>query len=205
MRISLVLPILLIAFLWLPGWLRPVALVASMALGAIVPVFLVGIDMIPMFLLGIAIAIYIRPTQRPFWITAPFLCSGALLYVHGHFGLPIPARMHQYVEAIGAAMLIVGAMSSPAVKRALTIPPVAFLGDISYSLYLVHLPILAFVASWVFPATGSRTFAFIASCAATFVIATLFRKFIEVPAQRRFRSPPRFRIGREQAQIAVAR
>ena len=66
-------------------------------------------------------------------------------------------------------------------------PPIRFLGDISYSFYLVHLPVLVFVTSWVFPATHSGAICLLAAAIATLLVAAAFRQFIEVPAVRRAR------------------
>ena len=75
-------------------------------------------------------------------------------------------------------------MSSPTARRILTVGPVRILGDISYSFYLLHLPILIFVTSWLLPIASSAS-CLATALAATCVTAFAFRQLIELPAMRK--------------------
>jgi peptidoglycan/LPS O-acetylase OafA/YrhL len=185
MRISLLFPFLLAGFVWLRPPLRFAALAISPVL-AFVPLFLLGIGHVPMFLLGIALAVYVPASRRPAWIAGRLFLIGAGLYSAPHF-LALGYPTGDYMSAVGAAAVIVAVMSSPLAKRLLSLPPIRFLGDISYSFYLVHLPVLVFVTSWVFPATHSGAICLLAGAIATLLVAAAFREFIEVPAMRRAR------------------
>lgn len=57
-----------------------------------------------------------------------------------------------FVMGFGAAGLIIGTLATPALGRFLSSPPMAFLGRISFSLYLLHTTILFSIAPW-FPLT----------------------------------------------------
>lgn len=84
---------------------------------------------------------------------------------------------------LGSAMVIWAGTDRPTlVGRGLALPPVRFVGLISYSLYLVHWPIMVF-GKLVAPATTPS--AKLALIAASVVVATLFWRFIERP----FRAP----------------
>ena len=52
-------------------------------------------------------------------------------------------RTQEYIAGPAAALLIFMAMRTPWVARALSVEPLQWLGKISYSLYLLHIPVLA--------------------------------------------------------------
>jgi peptidoglycan/LPS O-acetylase OafA/YrhL len=64
---------------------------------------------------------------------------------------------------------------------------VRFMGDISYSLYLIHVPVGWFVMDKVQP-IGGFTFGFIAAVVASIIVARLIYNYIEVPGRRLGRS-----------------
>jgi peptidoglycan/LPS O-acetylase OafA/YrhL len=184
MRLSLVLPFLVVGFIKLPPRFRFVALLLSPVLGVelwSLPVL--GLAYAPLFLLGIALAVYVEPKARPFWITGPLFVGGWML--NGvHFYVRYAPVTFQYVAGIGAAMMIVAAISSPTAHRILTAQPIRFLGDISYSLYLVHIPITLFVVSWMFPALASPVLCAGITWSASILIAFGFRRWVELPGMR---------------------
>jgi peptidoglycan/LPS O-acetylase OafA/YrhL len=106
----------------------------------------------------------------------------------------LPERMHW--EALGklgvfisdwgfgvsAAAFIVMAIGNRSIAGLLETPLLLFLGRISYSLYLVHVPILA-TALYLLHRQG-KLIAVVVALAAVFAGAYLFNSFIEVPCQR---------------------
>lgn len=84
----------------------------------------------------------------------------------------------------GAAVLLLYVGKSPAClpSRLLCWPPFVGVGLISYSLYLVHWPIIVFVRYYsIAPLSGRQIVAIVA---ASLVLATLSWRFIEQPARR---------------------
>jgi peptidoglycan/LPS O-acetylase OafA/YrhL len=84
------------------------------------------------------------------------------------------------LAGIGAAGLIVVALLSPLARRLLEGPAPRWLGRISFSLYLVHIPVLASAAALI----GDDQWWLVSAVAlpATFAIAVLFHAAVERPA-----------------------
>jgi peptidoglycan/LPS O-acetylase OafA/YrhL len=103
----------------------------------------------------------------------------------------LAARLHgeMYFWPAGAALVVIGAMASGSVSRALSHASARFLGRISFALYLVHFPLLVSLLTYLFVAFGrfSDT-AFIAAVTvyflALFPIATVFTLCIDEPSVR---------------------
>jgi peptidoglycan/LPS O-acetylase OafA/YrhL len=87
--------------------------------------------------------------------------------------------------ALACAFLILGAMDGRIVSRALSIRPLTFLGRISYSLYLWHVPIVAAAST---TAMDGRVRSVVAACSAVAVAAASFYLF-EQPLSQRWRHP----------------
>jgi peptidoglycan/LPS O-acetylase OafA/YrhL len=84
-----------------------------------------------------------------------------------------------YVVGIGATLAVALSIG----ERALETPAALYLGKISYSLYLVHLPILLALMHLFYGAIATP--ALIAGgVAVTFLVADLSNRWIERPAQR---------------------
>jgi peptidoglycan/LPS O-acetylase OafA/YrhL len=75
-------------------------------------------------------------------------------------------RSQEYIAGPAAALLIFMAMRTPWVARALSVQPLQWLGKISYSLYLLHIPVLALtlhVLNGVLPISQGLLVAFMMS------------------------------------------
>lgn len=59
------------------------------------------------------------------------------------------SQSNEAAMTVGAVLLITAAASSTGIERALALPPCVWLGRVSYSLYLVHLPIMLACAAWI--------------------------------------------------------
>ncbi|HTR17119.1 MAG TPA: acyltransferase [Acetobacteraceae bacterium] len=96
------------------------------------------------FVPGALIAVYLAPIRRaltamPGWLRAGILVAG-LGTIANHW-----TRMHiaqEVMVGIGASILIIAALAPGQIERVLSARPLRWLGEISYSLYLVHLPLL---------------------------------------------------------------
>jgi peptidoglycan/LPS O-acetylase OafA/YrhL len=156
-----------------------------------------------------------RLAERPalLWAIALVAAAGlaALVPSHGLFGLIVTADVPQSIGRTVAKLLLQGLVAlafvfpaafggtSPGIPRkALAWRPFVALGVISYSFYLYHLPIVAFLAtrhSTAFSATGLNLMAhvhtartlvlYVLALAITTVVATISYRLIELPFLRR--------------------
>ncbi len=87
------------------------------------------------------------------------------------------------IPVLGTAAMIIGLSgSSHWIKRALTVRPVRYVGFISYSLYLVHWPILVFAIDASDEPLNYTTRAIL--CALSVGVASALYKFVETPLRR---------------------
>jgi peptidoglycan/LPS O-acetylase OafA/YrhL len=180
------------------GWLVPPLLV-TVAVGTYVgsptlqwlPVFGVGVAMAACRerLEDLGLRISWSRWSGPLWtllaagsvtlLLAEWWCRGLL----GETGLAALAAARAAGIA-GAAAVCVLAMTCPAVVAVCEWRPVRWLGTVSFSLYLVHEPILVSVSSLV---GGSRTGTVVTLVAAVVLglaVAAVFHRLVEVPSQR---------------------
>jgi peptidoglycan/LPS O-acetylase OafA/YrhL len=101
---------------------------------------------------------------------------------------------------LGFPMLIVTAIRSRWVGRLLRLPPFTYLGDISYSLYLIHAPVQVLLAILISAGLVSIDFSrpwglfvYLTPC---LVLAGLSHRYLELPAQARINAWWRAREGR---------
>ncbi|TAL42233.1 MAG: acyltransferase [Salinibacterium sp.] len=88
----------------------------------------------------------------------------------------------QVLATFGAASLVAICALWSGAARALTWRPIAWLGRVSFSLYLVHIPIVLSLAYLL----GDRQWILIAAIALplSLIAAELFFRFVELPSQR---------------------
>ncbi len=141
------------------------------------------------FLAG-ALLVYVdRGRLRP-WV--------AQLASYGGVALVLPAFIwygeHNTFPGLGAlapvagtALLILGATSASGVNRLLTVPPMRILGDASYSVYLVHWPIICLIGMF-FPLAQLRYQ--LAGIVFSLLIGYLLWRWVEVPALRGYPLQP---------------
>ena len=105
------------------------------------------------------------------------------------------------VPVLGAAAIISGVNGRGASNYLLSAPPVTFIGKISYSLYLVHWPMICLsqiVTGWA----GSKTK--VAILIAIVVLSWASWRFVETPFRRLTRIiPPRAVLLRFTAAVAI--
>jgi peptidoglycan/LPS O-acetylase OafA/YrhL len=141
--------------------------------------FLVSTYFIVFFVLGIGIALHRARlgallARLPVW-AAPALLVAALGLLSG-----LPAA-DDLVFGAGAGLLILLALEGPGFGRALGIAPLPWLGRISYSLYLIHLPVfLAVIYGLPAVPAGLRVALLVPL---SLLAAWLFHRAVEAPAQ----------------------
>lgn len=82
----------------------------------------------------------------------------------------------------GAVLIVLAAVFSRPVGRLLELPPIQWLGRISFSLYLVHVPILVLFSRMLGSDHWMRALLF--AVPTSFVVAWLFSRLVEVPSHR---------------------
>lgn len=98
---------------------------------------------------------------------------------------PFPS-VYALLPVVGACLIIAYANSASLIGRLLSINILVFIGLISYSLYLWHQPLFAFLR---IKSIGEPSMAlFLAATACSFILAILSWKFVETP----FRNKKRF-------------
>lgn len=149
---------------------------------------------LPVFMLGALMAVRIddllawvrRRRHAAFWPSVTVLAL--TLLIASWLARPIAApgsiagRVCWGLAGVGAALIIVAAMGWPAFRGALEGRTPQWLGRVSYSLYLVHVPILATLTYlW-----GSANWPWVMAVGipASLIMAELFHRFVEAPAHR---------------------
>ena len=89
-------------------------------------------------------------------------------------------------------LIAVGGMGPLSVKTALSLPPLRFVGRISYSLYLWHWPILAVIKALAFDQLTLTTT--LVALALSFAAAVLSYLYVETPFRQRRLAPTRKRL-----------
>ena len=152
-----------------------------------------GLLYLPVFLLGTILAVNLPALQawadrrgRPFWSSA-IVASLGLLILSSFPRFIAPASWGTNVilwgcSGAGAAALVVCAIGSPQFGSLLSRRVPQFFGRISFSLYLVHVPILATVAFLL----GEQYWWLVAIISLPLAIVTgwLFHLYVEEPSRR---------------------
>jgi peptidoglycan/LPS O-acetylase OafA/YrhL len=146
------------------------------------PMFMMGVVMITErdSLTGWAIAISRR---KGYWPAAFFL--GVLLLAARWYVVPLTTSEHLHnltigLMVIGAGMIVFCAVYWPPLTSKLERPTAQWLGKISFSLYLIHEPILVTLAYMAGPA--NRPWAATAGFAISLLAAPLFFRWVERPS-----------------------
>lgn len=153
---------------------------------------------LPVFLVGTVIAVRLdalrawadRRRSSPWFAigcAAVTIVSLLLLGLHwtvwGVLGGPARDQtVTKSLEYVGAAGLVVVAIIWTPAIRLLTTRFVRWLGRISFSLYLVHVPIILAIASLF--GRSSTPLRLVLSAVASLVVAELFTRFVEAPSHR---------------------
>jgi peptidoglycan/LPS O-acetylase OafA/YrhL len=82
---------------------------------------------------------------------------------------------------IGAFLIIVLCVSAPYLSRGLSIAPIEWLGRVSYSLYLVHLTLLATLFHLFYGRVNSYVLSVI-TIVGSLLLAQIFFKLVEEPS-----------------------
>lgn len=119
--------------------------------------------------------------RSPIWFIAGVLLMGYSIFVFTD-QTPFPS-FWAAIPVLGAVLTLHGGQSASRLvpARVMAIKPIQFLGDISYSLYLWHWPILI-LAPWILP-TNVDMWGRFAIVAISIVMGWLSKKYIEDPVR----------------------
>lgn len=163
---------------------------------------------LPMFLLGSVLATVVTRLPdllagRSAWVSVALVAVTPVLLTAPWLAKSSPATAALSgpliaVSALGAVLAVVCAVSVPVIRRMLTVPVMAWLGRISFSLYLVHEPIV--IASAHLFGDHHLAFAALVSIPVSVIVAYCFYRAVEVPSHRLSR-----RVGRAVPEVLGSR
>jgi peptidoglycan/LPS O-acetylase OafA/YrhL len=161
---------------------------------------LLGVDYCHLFILGMMI--YVFWQRRNTWLTATTAVLAYSMTMFGPLYNPGNVRLWQYM-----LMTLVFAASVWLIAerrlRFLNIWPLLFLGEISYSLYLVHQVAGYWVISKLEGWGWGSNLAIFLTILAAILVATGVRRWVEVPMQRlirdQYKKQPRLYLGASRA------
>nr|WP_274638317.1 acyltransferase [Microbacterium bovistercoris] len=187
---SLLLPVAAYAVRLIPAWMLGLACIVLSAVGASQDV--AALQYLPIFGVGVAIEgewdrisrVVDRLTRRAgalVW-SIVLVVAGLLLSMHwlllGPLGHGPAVALSQAPIVVGAAILVIAAVHCTTLRRVLTWRPIAWLGGISFSLYLIHEPIVILMAN----ITNASRWTLLTAVPLALVVAWVFWLIIERPA-----------------------
>jgi peptidoglycan/LPS O-acetylase OafA/YrhL len=184
---SLLLPVyVVVALRWRRFWHLKLGLVVALAaVGAVQHID--WLIYLPIFAIGAIIGAErdrIRELTRswPRLVWLPVTAAGLLLANAEWFSPAKPVTGVEALVTIGATLLVLVFLLCGSAKKLGDTRVAQWLGRVSFSLYLVHLPII--LAGVTLLRSVSLPLALAVSAAAAFGAAELFYRFVERPAQR---------------------
>jgi peptidoglycan/LPS O-acetylase OafA/YrhL len=213
MRMSLLFPLVVWGLAGVRTWrggTAALALSLAIALGA--PRLGVHtFTFLPLFVLGAVLATLRRPlfasaARLPHPAVLAVAAAALLLYDvrFALFGFRFDYYAADLVIGVGGAALLVLAAARPGWQRALSSRPIALLGRVSYSFYLIHLPVLIVLTSWLHRAGVPAALCALAALVASLALAWLLLHAVEQPFQGWGRALARPRPTRARAPLAAA-
>lgn len=208
----LVLPLVLLVLRWSsPLWAFTLGLVtAALVLGATIGNL--ALSSLPLFVLGTLMAVEHRRMSAwagaldrsrlagLWWGAAAVLSVVLLLSYWLLHALPVPAtavgpaeHVARALQGLGAGLIVAVVWLCPWAQRPMTRPWVQWLGSRSFSLYLVHLPVVATV-TLLFDGRPHLLVALAGSLLVALPLAEVFYRLAERPSHRVAR-----RVGRAMA------
>lgn len=184
---SLLLPVyVFVALRWRRFWhLKLGIVVALAAVGAVQHID--WLIYLPIFAIGAILGAErerIRELTRswPRFVWLPVTAAGLVLANAEWFSPAKPVDGVEALVTVGATLLVLVFLLSGSAKKLGDTAVAQWLGRISFSLYLVHLPII--LAGVTLLQSVSLPLALAVSAVASFAVAELFYRFVEQPAQR---------------------
>ena len=183
LRLSIVLPVIIVAL----NFSRRLSFdLAILALSLVFANMIDALALLPLFALG-AVAAKHHATwslkiaeMKKFWWLVVF-CAGILLYGNRWIIPGLSNFQQEMGSGFGSLIIILCTLSSAALTGALSKPLPHFMGQTSYSFYLLHLPLMLFVTSRLFPLTNSNFLCSVVTLIIAYLLAYWVFRFIEQP------------------------
>jgi peptidoglycan/LPS O-acetylase OafA/YrhL len=148
-----------------------------------------GLQFLPLFVLGIALAKFqveiVSALRILSWKSSAALLFLSLVLIEARIYVPweYPDLRPEYISGLGAGLLIMLALARPQLSRALVNPVTRLLGSASYSLYLLHVPILLAVVPPIYSHTSSVLISVAGGFGVSILVAQCVYQFVEFPCQ----------------------
>jgi peptidoglycan/LPS O-acetylase OafA/YrhL len=189
---SLLLPVYVIfARARVPGWLKGFTLLALIVWSSLgqgqyfyyLPMFAVGAVLVAHWpaLQELAARADTTPWAWPVFLLVAVLLTGSRWELIGLGMRESTAARHSWISVVGVTMLVLAAAFHAPVRRILQRRVVQWLGAVSFSLYLVHEPIIIairFLTVQHTPWLGAAI-----SVPLALVVAAVFARLVEQPVQ----------------------
>jgi peptidoglycan/LPS O-acetylase OafA/YrhL len=196
MKISLIFP-LLIFIVTLTTRIVYSVIVIAISIVATAPLHFVthsgsswarAVIMMPVFLLGAYLAKYRFETVSALRSSRPhrIIVAGLGAFLYGAVWItPVQGQsLARFGSACASGVFILLFISSAKVASIGTARVTQFLGKVSYSFYLVHLPTLIALASLLYPHVHSLTAIIALSLASSLLAAWVIHSVVEVPSHK---------------------
>lgn len=193
MKISLIFPAVILALRFFPSLLGATVIMTACSLvaGFGVANRVMFLEVLPEFVAGALLARHHREIAFKFELLPAYLSLGLLTFalalygnwLTSHWGAQFP-RLSFHLSATGAALIIILATSRASLKKLFRTKFCQHIGRVSYSFYLIHLPILLAILSLIYPILKSPAISIGISLVASYALAEIMNRWIETPTQR---------------------
>jgi putative glycosyltransferase (TIGR04372 family) len=179
-------------------WRLAILLVSIVLLPGYYPLFAVGATLLELYQRASRLQIKLKPGYRETMAVVTFaaaILAGGFPASGTHAG--ITSSWHRWLShsdnalvwhMFGASFLMVTALSSQMLSRILASRPVQILGRLSFPIYLIQIPLLCSLTSWLMLGLASRSNVLMVSVTvlvtviATFAAAALLYRYVERPS-----------------------
>lgn len=189
MKMSLILPLFIF---WLKKWNNPLSQVLLFLSSVSLSFLSEKFTFLPLFVIGLVLSKHWRKfeiiKQINFSKTcALFILSILLIGNRFTFSQDCSSHTQSLIASFGVAIFIPLAIWAEGLNKLLKHPSIDFLGKISYSFYLYHLPILLLTVSLLYQTYESLLIPVIASFILTILISFLSYKTTELTSMMFYR------------------
>jgi peptidoglycan/LPS O-acetylase OafA/YrhL len=145
-------------------------------------------------------------TRRGQWLYLPALAGGVVLIIYPGIMDGTYGDLNTGLRPLNVAALVGLALSGGALARALSIAAAQYLGKISYSMYILHVPVLWWYGYWAVhgPLHMSPGVAAAVYLVLVTALASLAFEWVEVPANRWIRDKVADRLKHRQPVLTRA-